>query len=564
MLRELHIANLAVIEDAQVELGEGLNVFTGQTGAGKSLIIGAFEVLLGLRSAGDLLRDGADEGRVSGVFELHSGEVIEQINALADADLDTDCRAEQLLITRKLFASGRTSVSVNGRPATIGMLQAIGELLVDVHGQHDHQYLLKPANQLLMLDRFAETEDLRRRYAAAHRELGELRHRRAELEASALLRSQQLELYSFEADEIDQAEPTEGEYDELAARHRVLSNLQRITAEAGQVHAALYEADGAVTDRLQGIVGVLRELADLDEELAPIADDVKAALASLQDAAFSLGRYINRLDLDPAELEEVESRLNSLNRLVHKYADRGGTLADVLARRRQIGQQIEELRSQSEDLASIDEQIGPLHERLVEIGRELSRRRHAAADRLCPLVIEQLAELGMAEAQLQVSFETADEPGEAATGLDEIELLVAPNPGQAARPLRRIASGGELSRIMLALKGIIAESDRISVLVFDEIDANIGGRMGSVIGDKLRKLASHHQVLCITHLPQIAAYANHHLRIAKRVTRGQTRTEVQTLVDADRIDEIADMLAGKKRSATTRKQAKEMLAAARG
>lgn len=565
MLRELHISNLAVIEDAQIELADGLNCFTGQTGAGKSLIIGAFEVLLGLRKAGDLLRDGAEEGRVSGVFELNDPELIRSVDQIADAGLDASRAPEQLLITRKLFASGRTSVTINGGPATLGMLQQVGEMLVDVHGQHDHQYLLKPGNQRLMLDRFAEADDLRERFAELHGRLRELTERRAELEASATLRRQQLELYEFQADEIDQAEPTGGEYEELAARHRVMSNLERIGREAGQAHAALHESDGAIIDRLQGIAAVLKELGDLDETLIPIADETKGALAQLQDAAFSLGRYVSRIDLDPAELEEVEARLNTLNRLIQKYGPgRGGTLADVLHHRETIGREIDRLRGESEDLEAIDAQIEPLREELAEAGGALSRKRRAAAETLCPLVIEQLAELGMAEAQFEVAIETTDAPGEQASGMDEIELLVAPNPGQTARPLRRIASGGELSRIMLALKSILARSDRISVLVFDEVDANIGGRMGSVIGEKLRGLADHHQVLCITHLPQIAAYADHHMRISKGVESGRTRTQVEPLHDDRRIDELAEMLAGKGHSATTRKQAEEMLNAAAG
>jgi len=562
MLRELHISNLAVIEDAHVELADGLNCFTGQTGAGKSLIIGAFEVLLGLRSAGDLLRDGAEEGRVSGVFELRDAELIRTINTLTDTDLGTDGDGpEQLLITRKLFASGRTSVSINGQPATLAMLGQIGEHLVDVHGQHDHQYLLKPANQLLMLDRFAETEKLREQFADTHAELRELERRREELEASAALRDQQLELYEFQAAEIDDAEPTEGEYEELAARHRVLSNLEKIARDSAQVYAAIYESDGAAVERLQAMVGVMRDLAELDEELSGIADSLRSALAQLQDAAFELNRYQNRLDLDPAELAEIDSRLNTLNRLISKYGSgRGGTLEQVLEYRRRIGEDIARLRGESVDRQTIEQQIAPLRDKLLDLGRRLSQQRRAAAERLSPLVETQLADLGMAEAKLTVDLQTAEEPGEAPTGLDTIELLVQPNPGQTPRPLRKIASGGELSRIMLALKGILAHTDRISVLVFDEIDANVGGRMGSVIGGKLRHLAAHHQVLCITHLPQIAACADHHLKISKTVESGQTRTRVRVLnEEQQRAEEIADMLAGSSRSDTTLEQAREML-----
>ena len=564
MLRELHIVNLAVIEDAHVELGPGLNCITGQTGAGKSLFIGAFEVLLGLRSAGDLLRDGAEEGRVSGVFELTDPEMIEQANAIADLSLDTRHAPEQLLITRKLFASGRTSVTLNGQPATLGMLARLGELLVDVHGQHDHQYLLKPANQLLMLDRFAECEPVRKQYADLHRQWHEAAQRREQLEASATLRRQQLELYEFQADEIDQVEPTEGEYEELAARHRVLSNLERIQRDAGDVYQAVYETDGSAAERMQLAIGMLAQLAELDEELTPIVDEMRSALAQLQDAAFSLNRYSNRLDLDTGELEQIEQRLNSLNRLIQKYGSAsGGSLEEVLAYRTQIAGEIEKLRGESEDLSTLTDEIDAIRNEMTRVGGKLSKARRKAAKSLCPDVEQQLAELGMAEAQLEVRIDSTESPGDSASGLDDIEILIATNPGQDPRPIRKIASGGELSRVMLALKSILAQADRVSVLVFDEIDANIGGRMGTVIGDKLRALASQHQVLCITHLPQIAAFADHHLKLAKSSSEGQTRTDIHVLIDKQRIDELAEMLAGKSRSATTRKQAKELLAMAK-
>jgi DNA repair protein RecN (Recombination protein N) len=564
MLRELHISNFAVIEDAAIELREGLNCFTGQTGAGKSLVIGAFEALLGLRAAADLLRQGADEGRVSGIFELKDPHVIRRVNELADLDLDPAAAPEQLLITRKLFSSGRTSFTVSGQPATASMVRALGELLVDVHGQHDHQFLLKPANQLVMIDRFAGCEPQREQFASIHREARDLARRRAELQASQTLRRQQMELYEFQAQEIDDAAPVEGEYEEVSARHRLLSNLERVKREAGGAYSALHDAEGSVVERLHMIVAAMRELGDLDEDLRPIAAVVKDAAAQLQDAAFDLGRYIHRLDLDPAELEEVTDRLNALNRLIHKYgsaAGPGGGLADVLAYRHQIESEITRLRSESEDLATIDNQAAPLRKQLADIGAHLTQARKAAAAKLAPLVEEQLAQLGMAEARLSVAFEPADpDAGESPSGFDSIELLVQPNPGQPARPLRKIASGGELSRVMLALKSIVADADRVSVLVFDEIDANVGGRMGSVIGDKLRRLAAHHQVLCITHLPQIAAFADHHVRIVKSVEAGQTRTRVEAMTERDRrVGELAEMITGSNPTPTTRQQADEML-----
>lgn len=561
MLRELHITNFAVIEDAAIEFRDGLNCFTGQTGAGKSLVIGAFEALLGLRPAADLLRQGTEEGRVSGVFELRHPEVIRRINELTDLALDPAAPAgEQLLITRKLFSSGRTSFTISGQPATASMVRALGELLVDVHGQHDHQYLLKPANQLLMLDRFAGCEAMRLQFAAVYAELRELQNRRAELTATQTLRRQQLELYEFQADEIDKAAPVDGEFAEITARHHLLANLERVKREATGAHAALHDADGSVLERLHTIVAVVRDLSEIDADLASVSQSIKEAAALLQDASFDLGRYLNRVDLDPAELEEVTERLNTLNRIIHKYA-RGGSLEDVVAHRQQIETQILRLRGEGEDLAGIDKLAGPLQKILDTLGAQLTAARRAAAQKLVPLVEAQLAQLGMAEAKLEIEFQNLAVAADSShTGFDTIELLVQPNPGQPARPLRKIASGGELSRVMLALKGIFAESDRVSVLVFDEIDANVGGRMGSVIGDKLRNLAKHHQVLCITHLPQIAAYADHHLRISKSVEAGQTRTRVESITgDTCRIAELAEMLTGSSASSTTQRQVEELL-----
>ena len=602
MLRELHISNLAVIEDVAVELGEGLNCFTGQTGAGKSLVLGAFEILLGMKAAGaEAIRPGADEARISGMFELHDPAVAQQIGTLIDSAI---APGDQLLITRKFFSSGRSSLSVNGQPATAGMVRSIGELLVDIHGQHDHQYLLKPSNQLHILDGFAKSADQRHAFSELAGETRRLTQRRTQLIAGATLRRGQVELFEFQAGEIDGADPRPGEFDEHRRRHAFLTNVEKLKREAGQVHSALHEAEGAVLERLQMISHVLSTLAETDDNLGPTADQVKTATLSLQDAAFELGRYVSRLEVDDRSLKETDDRLNTLNRLISKYGQSktgivGNSvnvdpLESVIAYRAQIGKELDSLRGQDEDMESIDGRLAELKKEMQQVGTELTAKRKTAAAKLRPLIEQQLAQLGMGEAQFEVEFvpvapdNSPDQPV-ASSGLETIEMMVRTNPGQPARPLRKIASGGELSRIMLAVKSILAQSDRVSVLVFDEIDANIGGRMGTVIGEKLRQLArggalveasakpgkggkkkpaaptatSGHQVVCITHLPQIAAYADRHLRIAKAVTgKGaakQTRTTVTRLDGDERISELAEMLAGKDASDTTRQQVRELL-----
>ncbi|QDU34394.1 DNA repair protein RecN [Poriferisphaera corsica] len=631
MLRELHISNLAVIEDARIELSRGLNAFTGQTGAGKSLVLGAFEILLGLKSTKNMVRPDAKEARVSGLFEVKDPQTLESISQLADQPLEP---AEPLLITRKFFPSGRSAISINGLPATATMLKQIGHHLVDIHGQHDHQFLLKPANQLIIVDNFADVTTLRKQFTENYNTLRDLLSRKQQLITSQSLRAQQIDLYEFQANEIDDVDPHVGEFPELQAQHKTLKNASKIHADASNINTALYESDSAIISRLEIMTHLLRNLTELDSDLEPLEEQVRTATITLQEASFELSRYISRLDANPEQATDIESRLNQLNRLIHKYAKSADTLTNdpvqaVIDHRNTLGQQLEELYVQDTDLTHIDKQIADLSNQLIAIADQLTAARSEAAQNLKPLIESQLIDLGMSEAILDIQINTAqpnpDNPLDAfnSTGLDSVDFLIKTNPGQPSRPLRKIASGGELSRIMLALKSILASSDRISVLVFDEIDANIGGRLGSVIGQKLHNLAhnmapttskqnrktkkysrkknqkasakqneknclpSHsnlacatgggtlakqggdvgdmgdQQVLCITHLPQIAAFADRHLRIEKSISgRGKSRKTSTTVTHLDgkpRVEELAEMISGHVLTPTTLKQAKELL-----
>jgi DNA repair protein RecN (Recombination protein N) len=561
MLRELHISNLAVITDARIELVAGLNCFTGATGAGKSLIIGALEVLLGLRSPAEMLRTGADEGRVSGIFEIKGTDTLKQIEKLTDVAAIAE--GGEVLLTRKLYSSGRSSVSLNGQPITLAMLRQVSEHLVDVHGQHDHQYLLKPGNQLDVIDQFGNLWDLRNRYRAAYDKLQSTRARLTQLSTNSLLRNQQLELYRFQANEIDAAELNAAEYAELQSRAAVLTNLEKLKKDAGTVQSALYEADGAVLERLKMISAMLAELAGIDSQIQAVATSVRDATINLEESAFDLSRYLDRLDLDPGELEEVNDRLNTIQRVLNKY---GGDIPATLQLRADIQQNLDLLEKSDVDSSVLKKQLEPLRKEVQQLGDELSAARKAIVKKLGPMIETSLAELGMEKAKFEVSLTRmpagTDDLGATPAGFDQVEFIAQTNPGQSAQPLRRIASGGELSRIMLALKGILAQSDRVSVLVFDEIDANVGGRLGSVIGNKLRSLAAHHQVLCITHLPQIASYADRHFTVRKEVTGGRTESKVRIMQGEERLEELAEMIGGKHITATTRAQAKELLDAA--
>ena len=561
MLRELHIQNLAVIADARIELSAGLNCFTGATGAGKSLVIGAVSVLLGLRSAGEMLRRGADEGRVSGVFEVADPEVRRQLEEICDlkfeiSDSGPHAPAE-LLLTRRLFASGRTSVSVNGRPITLAMLKLVGDLLVDVHGQHDHQYLLKPGNQLDVLDHFAGTLDTRRRYAEIYQQSESAKARLADLSKGKVLREQQLEFYRHQVGEIDAAELDAAEFERLKSRAKLLENAESLKSETGDAYAALQESDDALLDRLKAVVNTLDDNAAVDPDLKPIADGVREAMLALENAAYDLGRYADKLDVDPEESADVDARLNAIQKALHKY---GGTIEATLEYRDQIGAQLADLEKQSTDLSGLRKSLEPLAKAVRDLGGDLSKRRADAAKKLGPRIESELDELGMAKAKFTI--DVAPGPDPTPSGYDAVEFVAQTNPGLAPQPLRKIASGGELSRIMLALKGVLAAGDRVSVLVFDEIDSNVGGRLGSIIGNKLRALATHHQVLCITHLPQIASYGDRHLTVRKEVHDGLTSTKVRPMAGAERLEELAEMIGGERITETTRAQARELLESA--
>ncbi|MBN1943560.1 MAG: DNA repair protein RecN [Phycisphaerae bacterium] len=575
MLRELHISNLAIIEKVSLEFSAGLNVFTGQTGAGKSLIAGALELLLGLRGGGEsaamLVRPGCDEARVSGVFEIHHPELLQRLAETLDQPLSP---GEPLLVTRRISSAGRSGVSVNGAPATMGMLRKAGELLVDIHSQHDQQFLLSSANQLTILDAFAGATDTRRRFGEILRELREHQRRLRELQTNEARRREMLDLYRHQADEIDQADLAPGQYEQAKQRYGMLKNVAQLQSLSAEVLQGLSESDGAVLEQLGVLRQGLRELVRMDASLADLSDAMHQADELLQDAARGLERYQDRLEADPGELERTEARLDVLNRLIHKYArDAAGEdpISAVLVHRETIGKALEELDSDGQSIETLQRRIGQRQADLAKVGEKLSRLRRRAAGRLAPLVEEQFRELEMPEAAFRAELRTraVDAPDVDASGLEEMEFLVRTNPGQELLPLRKIASGGEMSRIMLALKTILAEQDPMDVLVFDEIDGNIGDRLGAAIGQKMRALARprgdgrEKQILCITHLSQIAACAERHIQISKEIVGPekdrQTVAKVRVLQREQRVDELAEMMAGRNTTRAARSHARDLL-----
>jgi DNA repair protein RecN (Recombination protein N) len=562
MLRELSVQNLALIEDVRVELQPGYCVWTGETGAGKSLLLGALGLLLGERGSADLLRAGADELRVSGRFELETPELRAEIEAILPAPLGEN----EIILARRLTRAGRSHAYVNDQPAAVGTLKQIGELLVDVHGQRESQSLLQPAYQLQLLDAFGGLETPRQAYLQQAEKVRDLRRRFADLSAAREQRQRELALLHSEREELDQAALEPGEIAEKTRERERLAHAQSLQTFAEQAAGQLYDEDGSVVERIGRLQREAQSWAALDPGLEEVVRRLEETQTGVQEATRVLRKLAQHWEADPARLEAVEQRLTLLKRLETKYRR---SVDDLIVYRIDLDARESRLQKDETDLGAIQEELAAEYAKLRTAAAELSKQRKKIAKRLAAETQKQLADLGMTGARLEAVLEPiplGDDPAASevpAWGAERLELTLAANPGEAALPLRKVASGGELSRSMLALKTVLAGHDRIGTLVFDEIDANVGGRLGDVIGRKLAALGRTHQVVCITHLPQAASYARWHWTIRKTRRGGRTVTQIQPLPEAERLEELASMLRGESRGETTRQEAAAMLKAAR-
>jgi DNA repair protein RecN (Recombination protein N) len=562
MFRELAVQNLALIEDVRVELQPGFCAWTGETGAGKTLLLEALGLLLGERGSADLLRAGAEELRITGRFELTRPEQRTEVERILGTALDDD----ELILTRRLSRSGRSYAYVNEQPVAIGTLRQLGGILVDIHGQRESQSLLQPVYQLQLLDAYGELHALRQNYVAVAAEVRDVRRRHAALTAAQHQRQRELALLRFERDELDNAALQPGELPELLRERERLAHAEALQAFAAEGCARLYDDEGSMVEQLGKLLKEAQGWVPLDAALAEVADRLQGLLAESRDLADVLRLLAPRWEADPERREQVEQRLQQLRRLETKY---GKSIEALVAYRATLEAQEDELQKQEDDRSNLETALAESFARLRKAAAELSKQRQRVAKRQVAETQKQLADLGMAEARLDAVLEPValgDDPATAeipSFGIDQLELLLAANQGEPARPLRKVASGGELSRTMLALKTVLAAHDQVGTLIFDEIDANVGGRLGDVLGEKLAALGQSHQVICVTHLPQVASYARHQWTIRK-VRRGQRTATTITLLDEDeRLEELASMLRGKSRGETTRKEAAAMLAAAR-
>jgi DNA repair protein RecN (Recombination protein N) len=552
MLTDLIIKNFAIIDELHVSFRAGLNLLTGETGAGKSIIIDAVNLILGGRASSDLVRTGEEDAVVECLFDISRHEAIRE--RLTESGVETD---GELLIKRVVSRSGRNRVFMNGGMSTTSLLAEITPLLVNIYGQHESQTLLRPENHLYLLDGFAGITPLRERYASIHEEYRKTAEEIRTLEEDERDASRRVDLLSFQSKEIADAALLPGEdVDLLEERQRLLYAEKLIRASSG-AYDALYEGDGALLGTLRALVAEVEEAGSLDASLAEISARLNEAYLSLEDAALSLRDYGARLEADPGRLQVVDDRLDLLYRLKKKYLP---TIEGILTFKEEVDAELEAFAHRGERHQELEEALLRLELSLREEGLALNRLRIEAAQRLKTAMETELHHLAMKNAHFDVAFTPYDEPR--ASGMERVEFLFSPNPGEMPKPLARIASGGELSRLMLALKQIHPESD-VPSLIFDEVDTGIGGAVSAMVGKKLKRVSCNQQVLCITHHPQVAAYADHHFKVNKTTESGRTRTTVDLLSDDERVLEVARMLSGAKITEKTLEHAREMMEDAR-
>lgn len=557
MLRELRIKNLAVVEHASVTFGPGLNVLTGETGAGKSILIDAILLVQGTRASSELIRTDADAAVVEATFEVDPGA--EAATVAEEAGLGVE--DGRLIIRRELARSGRHRAFVNDSPVTLGFLERLGARLVDVHGQHEHQRLLEPATQLDLLDRFAETEDRRARIGELHAKHAAARAEVERARAATRERAQREDLLRFQVSELAGARIRAGEEAELRAERTRLQHAERFAAGVAEVDALIAEDRESALGRVARAARVIRELARLDPTFAGPAEALDTAAAQMEEALVATRRLRDAVVFEPGRLEAIDDRLDALGRLKRKYGD---SEEAMLAFRAAAAAELERLAHHEELLAADERRLGELARELEESAVALSERRQAAAKRLASRVQKELRTLGMERAVFDVVVERQAAEDVGPRGVDRVELRVSTNPGEQLRPMARVASGGELSRAMLALHAVLAAADGVPTMIFDEVDAGIGGGTADVVGQKLAAAARGRQVLCVTHLAPIAARAARHLRVAKTVRAGRTTVAVSELEADDRVTEIARMLGGDGATDVARRHARELLARARG
>ena len=540
VLNLLRIKNLALVEELEWQIAPGFIAVTGETGAGKSIIVGALQLLLGERADKSLIRTGAEVCTVEAVF---TGDNLQRLNPqLAEAGVEP-CESD-LVLKRALSTSGANRQFINGSPTTLSILKNLGDELVDLHGPHDHQSLLSPEKQLELLDSFARAGDQREEYRKHFRELQALIAEHAALNTAETAREQELDLLRHQINEISSANLVAGEEEEIQIRYKLASNSKHLIELASTVANKISEAEDSVLSQLAETQRLLRELEKIDNSVSQLVAGHETAVIELSEIARSLSDYAEKLDLDPEQFAALEQRVSFFETLKRKY---GSSIAEVIEFGQRAAERMRKIEGRDAELERLANEIEKVRAQMNRAGEVLHKLRAKAEPRLSETIRKNLVDLGFKQSEFEAKLTALDEPR--ANGFDSVELLFSPNPGEPLKPLRTIASSGEISRLMLAIKSALAVHDAISLLVFDEIDTNVGGEIALAVGAKMQALAQGHQLICITHLAPVAAAASSHFVVTKEVVRGRTFSNLQEVTGKTRREEIARMLGGKSESA---------------
>jgi DNA repair protein RecN (Recombination protein N) len=563
MLKELSIRNFAIIDDLTIRFSDGMTILSGETGAGKSIVLNAVNLLLGSRASATIIRTGSDAAELEALFQILPESGVARLMVKQGFD-----PRDGLLIRRIISRTDSNRIYINDRLATMQLLNTLTENLASISGQHAHQGLLKDEQQLLILDQFGGLIPLRTEFAGGFHEMLPLIEQLKELYSKRDRQAEHIELLKFQKKEIADASIIRGEDRELEEERVRLKNSELLYQTVYDSIEELHSAQGSIGERMAEVKKNLERMKQIDTQLAPKADELAQAVYQIEDLTTELRNYLKTVQMDEQRLETVEERLDILQKLKRKY---GGSLESVISHYDSLCLELSKVENISEKIEAVETKLDQLHHRLVERAVQLSEKRMAAAKTLCQKVTAELESLQMSQTQFEVSLQriAADENTNPhlrvkahmlnEAGLDRATFLIAPNIGEALKPLASIASGGELSRVVLALKAILAETDSVETLIFDEVDAGIGGSVAEMVGQKLSELARHHQVICITHLPQIAKFGIHHFNVTKGVSNGRTRTSITLLNQKDRLKEIARMLGGAEITEATLTHAREML-----
>jgi len=563
MLKSFEVKDYALIEHISVEFGSGLNIITGETGAGKSILIDAMSLLLGERASTEVVRKGAQKSYVEGIFNVKGNKKVKSLLEENDVEI-----SDELIIRREISLKGSNRCFINDTPVNLNLVKDVGNLLVDLHGQHEHQSLLRTETHIDYLDEFGDYQDILQQYKKIYSELLTKENELIELQEKESSIKEKKDFYSFQIKEIDNVSPQEDEEEKLVEELKILENSEKLAELTSEAYQLLYESDSAIQSALAKVKTLLQKLNEIDKSFSDVLSESESALVQVQDISNFVRSYNSKIHLDQEEVEGKRERLGAINLLKKKY---GGSLKSVIDYRKKIGEEFELAENFSKKIKELSKNIFELRKLAGSLAKSLSKKREQAAKLVKKGIEETLKELGIQEPQFKTQInceQTEKDSGvyldgkyfkATSKGIDEVEFFISTNPGEDLKPLAKVASGGEVSRIMLSLKSTLAKNDKLPLLIFDEIDVGVSGRIAQKVGRTLKSLSTFHQVISITHLPQIASLADHHFSIEKTTQNERVISSIKNLPKTERITEIARLLSGEKITDASLKSARELI-----